>query len=141
MKIGELAKIIGCATETIRFYEKIGLIPPADRSENNYRQYNKKHLERLMFIRNCRSLEMNHDEIQTLIIIMDNPNNQVDHHSAHSLIVNHLRHIDERIDELKSLRQELVKLQSHCQSSNLSCGILQELTEMPVVTKPVKSHV
>lgn len=141
MKIGELASAAGCTTETIRFYEKIGLLPQADRTQSNYRIYSKKHLDRLIFIRNCRALEMSHDEIRTLNTIMDNDSNQLEHTSAHALLKSHLRHIDERIDELTALRKQLVSLQQHCHPSDDSCGILQELAGMEVKAKSVKSHV
>ncbi|MBC9130030.1 MerR family transcriptional regulator [Frischella sp. Ac48] len=140
MKINELAKVVGCSTETIRFYEKTGLLFRPERGANNYRIYHKKHLERLLFIRNCRALEMSHDEIKTLITIMVNPNNQAEHDNAHQLLQAHLQHIDERIEELTNLRQQLMKLQNHCHSSNQSCGILQELTEMSVTVKSTKNH-
>ncbi|WP_392562980.1 Cd(II)/Pb(II)-responsive transcriptional regulator [Orbus sturtevantii] len=141
MKIGELANAAGCTTETIRFYEKIGLLPEADRTQSNYRVYAKKHLERLVFIRNCRALEMSHDEIRTLITIMDGAPNQLEHQSAHSLLASHLQHIDQRIEELTSLRKQLVSLQQHCHPSDESCGILQELSAMDVKAKSAKSHI
>ncbi|GAA5110978.1 Cd(II)/Pb(II)-responsive transcriptional regulator [Orbus sasakiae] len=141
MKIGQLANAAGCTTETIRFYEKIGLFPQADRTESNYRVYSKKHLDRLIFIRNCRALEMSHNEIRTLIMIADDPANRSEHESAHALLQSHLQHIDERIEELKSLRSQLVELQNHCHPTDDTCGILQELAEMEVDVKPAKSHV
>lgn len=141
MKIGELAKLAKCSTETIRFYEKRGLLTRPDRSENNYRYYTKQHLNRLLFICNCRVLEMSHDEIQILIAIMDNPDNQGDHDNAHNLLANHLHHIDERIEELTKLRKQLIKLQQNCHSADQSCGILQEITDMPITNKIIKSHV
>lgn len=141
MKIGELAKEAGCKTETIRFYEKIGLFPEAQRTESNYRIYGKKHLERLIFIRNCRALEMSHDEIRTLISIIEQPAGKTAHHNAHTLLESHLHHIDERIAELKALRLQLLKLQSNCQPCDDSCSILQGLADMDVPVKAVKSHV
>ena len=58
MRIGELSKSTGVDIETIRFYEKSGLLPPPARSENGYRDYAHAHLERLAFIRHCRALDM-----------------------------------------------------------------------------------
>ncbi|SUD16263.1 MerR family transcriptional regulator [Aquipseudomonas alcaligenes] len=57
MKIGELGKQADCQVETIRYYEREGLLPVPGRSEGNYRVYGKEHLERLVFIRNCRTLD------------------------------------------------------------------------------------
>ena len=58
LTIGALADRMQCQTETIRFYEKEGLLPAPARSGGNYRLYGQQHLERLAFIRRCRSLAM-----------------------------------------------------------------------------------
>ncbi|MGL4860686.1 MAG: MerR family transcriptional regulator, partial [Enterobacteriaceae bacterium] len=67
MKIGELAQAANCTTETIRFYEKKELLPKAERTAANYRSYTPAHLERLRFIRVCRTLDMTHEEIRQLL--------------------------------------------------------------------------
>jgi DNA-binding transcriptional MerR regulator len=58
MKIGELARLAGTNVETIRYYERDGLLPETSRSEGNYRIYGETHVQRLSFIRRCRSLDM-----------------------------------------------------------------------------------
>lgn len=73
MKIGELAKLTDCQVETIRYYEKEGLLPPPARSDGNYRLYTQAHTERLVFIRNCRSLDMTLEEIRSLLGLRDSP--------------------------------------------------------------------
>ncbi|HGM6563409.1 TPA: MerR family transcriptional regulator [Pseudomonas aeruginosa] len=73
MKIGELARKAGCPVETIRYYEKKGLLQaPLRDIENNYRCYNNTHLEKLLFIRRCRSLDMTHEEIRALLLAINN---------------------------------------------------------------------
>ncbi len=67
MKIGALADATGTPVETIRFYEREGLMPPPARAANNYRLYLPAHVERLAFIRQCRSLDMTLDEIERLL--------------------------------------------------------------------------
>ena len=62
LKIGELAKQTGCLVETIRYYEREGLLLEPPRSEGNYRLYTDIHSERLQFIRHCRSLDMTLEE-------------------------------------------------------------------------------
>ena len=64
MKIGALAEATGTPVETIRFYEREGLLPPPARAENNYRLYLPIHVERLAFVRQCRGLDMTLDEIR-----------------------------------------------------------------------------
>ena len=74
MLIGELSQQINMSRDTIRFYEKEGLLQKAVRNlENNYRDYDQHHLERLRFIRRCRSLGMTHEEIRTLLMAKNNP--------------------------------------------------------------------
>lgn len=73
MKIGELARLAGSNAETIRYYEREGLLPKASRSESNYRIYTDAHLERLTFIRHCRNLDMTLGEIRTLLHFKASP--------------------------------------------------------------------
>ncbi len=73
MKIGDLAKATDCAVETIRYYEREKLLPEPARSEGNYRMYTQAHVERLTFIRNCRTLDMTLDEIRSLLQLRDSP--------------------------------------------------------------------
>lgn len=69
MKIGELAKATDTQVETIRYYEREELLPEPSRTDANYRIYGKPHVERLVFIRHCRSLDMTLDEIRKLLLI------------------------------------------------------------------------
>ena len=67
MKIGELAAATGTPIETIRYYEREGLLPAPDRTVGNFRIYDETHLSRLEFVRHCRALDMNLDEIRVLL--------------------------------------------------------------------------
>ena len=73
MRIGELAASTACQVETIRYYELQQLLPPPARMANNYRVYGPEHVERLTFIRNCRTLDMTLDEIKRLLALRDQP--------------------------------------------------------------------
>jgi Cd(II)/Pb(II)-responsive transcriptional regulator len=132
MKIGELAKIAHCTTETIRFYEKEGLLPEADRTEANYRSYTSRHIERLRFIRNCRALDMTHDEIRALLRLTDAPAEGCG--AINTLIDEHIAHVDTRIDELKQLKVQLSALREQCQTEQAvaDCGIVHGLADMEV---------
>ena len=66
-KIGELWQKTGVDVETIRYYEKVGILPEPARTEGNYRHYNEQHADRLSFVRYCRSLDMTLDEIRVLL--------------------------------------------------------------------------
>lgn len=73
MKIGDLANLTGTQVETIRYYEKEGLLPEPARTVTNYRIYDVQHVERLAFIRRCRSLDMGLDEVRVLLGLKDKP--------------------------------------------------------------------
>ena len=73
MQIKQLASATGVDIETIRFYEKQGLLPEPARKENGYRDYDTTHLERLSFIRHCRALEMPLSQVAVLLGFVDQP--------------------------------------------------------------------
>jgi Cd(II)/Pb(II)-responsive transcriptional regulator len=130
MKIGELAKEAKCTTETIRFYEKEGLLPEAERTESNYRSYGAMHVERLRFIRNCRVLDMTHAEIRDLLTLLDSPAESCG--AVGRLLDRHIEHVDARIAELQQLGGQLNDLRQQCQCEQAveDCGILHGLASM-----------
>ena len=130
MKIGELAKAAKCTTETIRFYEKKGLLPDAARTEGNYRTYGEVHVERLRFIRNCRALNMTHDEIRELLFFSDVPAENCC--AVNALLDEHIVHVEVRIAELLHLKAQLTTLREQCRNEQGgdACGILRGLAEM-----------
>jgi Cd(II)/Pb(II)-responsive transcriptional regulator len=127
MRIGDLAKVIGVAVETIRFYEREGLIPEARRSDNNYRTYTATHAERLAFIRQCRNLDMTLDEIRALLNLRDEPSK--DCGDVNALLDEHIKHVAQRIRELHTLQRHLKSLRARCSSVHTinDCGILNGL--------------
>lgn len=130
MKIGELAQAAQCTVETVRFYEKKGLLHEPARTTANYRSYGAAHVERLRFIRNCRALDMAHDEIRTLLVLMEQPAR--DCGGVNQLLDDHIAHVDTRIAELSQLKQQLRELRQHCQREQAvdACGILKGLAAM-----------
>ena len=88
LKIGELARRAGCPAETIRYYEREGLLAQPARTAGNYRVYSSTHMERLSFIRNCRSLDMTLDEIRQLLRVQELPQENCE--AAHRLLDEHL---------------------------------------------------
>jgi Cd(II)/Pb(II)-responsive transcriptional regulator len=139
-KIGELAKRSACLVETIRFYEKQGLLPKTIRSQGNFRLYGEIHSERLQFIRHCRALDMSLDEIRNLLQFRDAPEDNCS--TVNALLDKHIDHVALRIKELQVLETQLNALRQLCQSTQAikDCGILQNLTqaENPSVKKSVK---
>ena len=127
MRIGDLAESTGTAVETIRFYEREGLIPAAQRADNNYRMYTAAHEERLAFIRHCRNLDMTLDEIRTLLRLRDAP--LQDCGEVNALLDEHIGHVTHRIRELRALQKDLRALRARCGTPHAieQCGILNEL--------------
>ena len=110
MKIGALAEATATSIETIRFYEREGLLPPPARAENNYRVYLPAHVERLAFIRQCRHLDMTLDEIRALIALRQAP--AQDCTEVNALLDAHIGHVAQRIRELRALEQDLLALRA-----------------------------
>ncbi len=130
MKIGELAQIAQTTVETVRYYEKQGLLPETTRTAGNFRVYGVTHQERLRFIRNCRALDMSHEEIRDLLGLADQPGKGCD--AINTLFDQHMAHVDERIRELNHLKDQLSMLRKRCgiEQSVDACGILQGLADM-----------
>lgn len=143
MKIGDISKRANLAVETVRYYEKIGLLPEPDRTASGYRSYRQAHLDRLLFIKRCRNLDMAQNEIRELIRLAENP--EADCAGVDALLAKHLHHVRERRRELASLEQTLEKLQKACTESQTvqECGILEGLsTELEgLETSDTHNHV
>lgn len=124
MKIGELAKATLTPVETIRYYEHEQLLSPASRSEGNYRLYGPEHVQRLGFIRHCRSLDMTLGEIRVLLSFKDDP--QAACADVNALLDAHIGHVATRIRELKQLEKQLRQLRESCSgvTESVACGIL-----------------
>lgn len=141
MKIGELAKRTGTQVETIRYYEQEGLLPAPARSDANYRLYGTEHLERLQFIRACRSLDMTLDEIRGLLVFRDTPEENCG--EVNAMLDQHIHHVADRILELQALQKQLEKLRSQCQNTQAAkdCRILQTLSDADAcVPKNLGTH-
>jgi Cd(II)/Pb(II)-responsive transcriptional regulator len=129
LKIGDLSTRTGCPVETIRYYEREGLVPVPVRSNGNYRLYGKTHVERLSFIRHCRSLDMTLDEIRTLLRFRDAPQENCE--GANQLLDQHIGHVADRIADLTTLARQLKSLRRQCGQAKAAgdCGILNKLGE------------
>lgn len=129
MQIGELAALTSTQVVTIRYYEREGLLPEPARNEGNYRIYDKPHVERLMFIRRCRTLDMDLDEIRTLLRFKDEP--EEDCGDVDALLDEHIEHVSNRIKELRRLEKDLRALRSMCgqPGSADECGIIRGLSD------------
>jgi Cd(II)/Pb(II)-responsive transcriptional regulator len=136
MKIGELARATLTPLETIRFYEREGLLPPAARSDGNYRIYDQQHVQQLTFIRHCRTLDMALNEIRTLLRFKASP--QQNCAGVNELLDDHIGHVAQRIRELRSLETQLRALRHQCVEVHAAadCGILKGLSGEMVTDRP-----
>ena len=102
MRIGEAAAAVGVTSKTIRFYEDRGLLPPAERSANGYREYGRDAITRLEFIRRCQIAGLTLAQIQEILCIRDSgitPCTRV-----RDVLGQQLIDLDERVAELTALR-------------------------------------
>ena len=116
MKIGELSEKLGITVETIRYYEKEGLLCAPDRTAANYRVYGEHHLEDLAFVVFCRGIDISLDEIRALLKLKHSPSESCE--PINEAIDDKLIEIDKRISRLQALRSELQSLRSKCLGYN-----------------------
>lgn len=126
LTIGKLAKATDTKAETIRWYEKVGLIDPPRRTDANYRVYSAQDLARLSFIRRARNLGFSLDQVRALIEISE----EEDRHcgSVDAIASSHLDEIDRKIADLTALRRELAGVIASCRGGPVTeCRILEAL--------------
>ena len=126
MKIGELATATSTKVETVRYYEKIGLLSPPARSASNYRSYGSEHLARLSFIRRARYLGFTLEAVRELLTLSDD-NDQIC--EAVDLIATaHLAEVERKIADLSALQSELTRVLGSCRHGTIAdCKIIESL--------------
>lgn len=127
MRIGELAELTGVDVETIRYYEKSGLLSSPTRAASGYRIYGAAQLERLAFVRHCRALDMPLAEVSRLLDFLDHPVSSCG--DINVLVDSQLARVRARLKSMRALEKQLVALRKQCfdtQATN-DCGILHEL--------------
>jgi DNA-binding transcriptional MerR regulator len=128
LKIGQVSAATGANVETIRYYERIGLLPKPHRTSGNYRDYGAEHLQRLSFIRYARGLGFEIADIRSLAALADEPDR--DCGEADRIATGHLEAVEVKIARLELLRGELRRMISQCRGGRVSnCRILQVLSD------------
>ena len=126
MKIGELAMATSTKVETVRYYEKIGLLPPPARTVSNYRSYGSEHLARLSFIRRARDLGFTLDSVRDLLDLSDQKNGSCD--AVDLIATSHLESIERKIADLSALQGELSRVLRSCRKGTIAeCKIIESL--------------
>ena len=129
MRIGELAQRGRCDVETVRFYEREGLLDAPAREGNGYRNYTSVHLMQLNFIRHCRSLGMGLPDVRVLRSFQEHPESACD--AINQLIDQQIARIHHQVESLRLLEQQLHTLRETCQANRTAsdCGIMQNLQQ------------
>jgi Cd(II)/Pb(II)-responsive transcriptional regulator len=123
MKISELGHAAGCDVQTIRYYEREGLLSEPARTDSGYRDYGPEHLARLQFIRHCRALDIPLSEVRQLLDYARSPKESCQ--ATNDLLDAHIERVNERIRSLQHLRRELTALRSCCDGGrDKPCAIL-----------------
>lgn len=122
--IGALSAATGCKVETIRYYEKIGLMPEPARSEGGQRRYRQAHRNRLQFIRHSRELGFTLDDIRELLALVEQRRH------ADTLARRHRNAVQARIESLTALREELDRMIADCDAGHDGhCRVIEVLSD------------
>jgi MerR family mercuric resistance operon transcriptional regulator len=127
LTIGDLSRSAGVKVETIRYYERIGLIPAPTRTRGGYRIYDAQDVERLFFIRRSRGLGFTLDDVRALLCLTDHPARA--RGDAHRIVSKHLSAVRNKIADLRRMERLLSKMVDRCNSSARGdCPILGVLS-------------
>lgn len=128
MKIGDLSRLTQTRVETIRYYEKAGLLPEPARTSANYRAYSLNHLEQLRFIRKARALGFSLEEVRELLrLSIIDPD---DCASVHIVAEAHLKAVNHKLKELRKMQVSLQQIIDSCShGGTASCTILDSLSD------------
>ncbi len=126
--VGQLARETGIAVGTVRHYERIGLLPPADRSVGNQRRFDERARRRLNFVRHARDLGFPLDAIRDLLELGDRPDQPCDR--ADVIARHHLADVERRIARLEGLRRELARMVELCSAGSVAeCHVMETLAD------------
>ena len=126
LSIGELAQQTGTKVETIRYYERIGLLPSPARTGGNYRAYARSYLVRLSFVRRGRDLGFSIGQIRALLDLADQKERSCE--AVDAIAREHLVDVKRKLADLTALRRELDSLIGQCRHGTVAeCRILEAL--------------
>lgn len=129
MNIGNASRESGVSAKMIRYYEQIGLLTPAKRSDAGYRLYSPDEIHALRFIRQDRRLGFPVDDIRKLLALWQDRSRASA--EVKSIAIDHVAELDERIAELTNIRNTLADLAAHCNGDERpECPILARLADV-----------
>lgn len=124
-RIGDVTRLTGLSADTLRYYEKIGLLRPVSRSPSGVRAYDERDLSRLRFIQRAKTMNFSLDEIARLLEMREDPQHARD--EVRELTHQKLYEVESHMKELGTLRKELALLLNLCRSSEAGCPIIEGL--------------
>lgn len=136
MTIGDLAKATDTKVETIRYYERIGLLPAPARTRGNYRSFSSEQLGRLSFIRRARDLGFSLTQVRALLSLSDQRRRSCQ--AVDAIARKHLTEVDRKIAGLTALHRELNSIISQCGHGTIAeCRIIEALSPSQTVAHSV----
>lgn len=135
LSIGSLGRDSGVNIETIRYYERIGLMPRPRRTDGGHRLYERAHLKRLGFIRRSRELGFSLDEVRALLGLVDGGNYTCA--EVRDLTLRHLAEVRGKIADLRRLERSLKEMAAQCSGSTVPvCPVIDVLWREPPQPAP-----
>ena len=133
LMIGQLARQTGTKVETIRFYEKNGLLPAPSRTDGNYRAYEPGHLNRLSFIRRARELGFSLDQIREFLKRSDDRSQSCA--AVDAIAREHRKEVERKIEDLIALKSELDRMIDQC-----GCGLVADCRIIESLSPPARDY-
>ncbi|MEQ9191134.1 MAG: helix-turn-helix domain-containing protein [Alphaproteobacteria bacterium] len=130
MSIGELADQAHCLPETVRYYEKVGLLEPVQRMPSGHRRFDIDNLKRLVFLRRCRELGFSTQRMRELLTFVDQEEPECD--DVRTIAADQLKEIRTRITDLRKMQSVLKRMIASCEQGALpECPIIETLYKAP----------
>ena len=133
LMIGQLARRTRTKVETIRFYEKNGLLPAPSRTGGNYRAYELVHLSRLSFIRRARELGFSLDQIREFLKLADDRSQSCA--AVDAIAREHRKEVERKIEDLTALKSELDRMIDQC-----GCGLVADCRIIESLSPPARNY-
>ena len=128
--IGELSRLTGVNIETIRYYERVGVMPKPSRSDGGHRLYENEHMKRLAFVKRSRELGFGLDDIRELLGLVDGGSFACA--EVHTITTSHLDDVKRKIADLKRMERVLKSIAAECSQGDLpDCPIIDTLSRSP----------
>ncbi|MBI2830377.1 MAG: heavy metal-responsive transcriptional regulator [Chloroflexi bacterium] len=137
LSIGKVSRQLGTPAHTIRYYERLGLLPPASRAANSYRIYTKEHVERLQFIQKAKQFGLSLDEIKQLVDIRAGGTMPCE--EVRRLIKTHLEELDIRVQKMIAFRDELAERYQQLEEVGAALGVVCGLIEQGGASSSIAS--